>query len=126
MTSSTIEQNPTISTRLFLYTPCILWIGNGQSKPSLPNDLLIKGQYVARFMVVYQSLTIVQSNIADAVSTIDLAAKVCPGGPPCRPVVDGQRLRPFDGTHFGPEGAVRVALHRALRTLAAAYRRDPS
>jgi hypothetical protein len=43
------------------------------------------------------------------VSTIDLVAKVCPGGPPCRPVVDGQRLRPFDGTHFGPEGAVRVA-----------------
>ncbi|MFM7616398.1 MAG: acyltransferase family protein [Actinomycetes bacterium] len=46
---------------------------------------------------------------SDDVSTLDLAGLVCPGGPPCPPVVGGQRLRPFDGTHFDPAGAVRVA-----------------
>ena len=46
---------------------------------------------------------------AGEVSTIDLAAHVCPGGPPCRPVVGGEQLRPIDGTHFSPEGSVRVA-----------------
>ena len=46
---------------------------------------------------------------ADSVSTLDLSRLVCPGGPPCDPVVHGERPRPIDGTHFGPEGAVRVA-----------------
>ena len=49
------------------------------------------------------------SRRAGAVSAIDLATMVCPGGPPCDPVVHGARLRPYDGTHFGPAGAVRVA-----------------
>ncbi|MFM8972124.1 MAG: hypothetical protein ACKOOG_05695, partial [Actinomycetota bacterium] len=46
---------------------------------------------------------------SEDVSTLDLAGLVCPEGPPCPPVVGGQRLRPFDGTHFDPAGAVRVA-----------------
>jgi hypothetical protein len=44
-----------------------------------------------------------------SVTALDLTTLVCPGGPPCAPVVHRARLRPVDGTHFGPEGAVRVA-----------------
>jgi peptidoglycan/LPS O-acetylase OafA/YrhL len=39
------------------------------------------------------------------VAVVDLGALVCPGGSPCPEVVDGVRLRPADGGHFGPEGA---------------------
>ena len=40
------------------------------------------------------------------VTLVDLAGKVCPGGPPCPAKVDGITLRPFDGAHFSPQGAV--------------------
>jgi peptidoglycan/LPS O-acetylase OafA/YrhL len=40
------------------------------------------------------------------VTLVDLANTVCPGGVPCPEVVDGITLRPFDGGHFSPEGAV--------------------
>ena len=41
----------------------------------------------------------------ESVSVIDLAAMVCPTGDPCPEAVDGVRLRPSDGSHFGPDGA---------------------
>ncbi len=42
------------------------------------------------------------------VSIIDLAARVCPGGPPCRSVVGGVWARQ-DDLHYGPEGSLWVA-----------------
>lgn len=42
------------------------------------------------------------------VSVVDLAALVCPGGPPCPEEVDGIRLRP-DGGHFTRETSPWVA-----------------
>ncbi len=41
----------------------------------------------------------------ESVSVIDVAAMMCPAGDPCPEVVDGVRLRPVDGVHFGPDGA---------------------
>ena len=46
---------------------------------------------------------------ADRVSILDLAALVCPGGPPCPTVVDGVTLRPVDGGHFADDGPGWVA-----------------
>ena len=56
---------------------------------------------------------------------VDLANIVCPGGPPCPEYMDGVRLRPSDGGHFGPEGArwlaprlftaVLLALQRSMQ-----------
>jgi hypothetical protein len=40
---------------------------------------------------------------------LDLAALVCPGGPPCPAVVDGIEPRPVDGGHFSEAGAAWVA-----------------
>ncbi len=40
------------------------------------------------------------------VTFVDLAARVCPGGPPCPELVGGERIRP-DGRHFTPEAATR-------------------
>jgi peptidoglycan/LPS O-acetylase OafA/YrhL len=42
------------------------------------------------------------------VSIIDLAARVCPGGPPCPSVVGGVWAR-GDDLHYGPEGSLWVA-----------------
>ncbi|HEY6532662.1 MAG TPA: SGNH hydrolase domain-containing protein [Acidimicrobiales bacterium] len=39
---------------------------------------------------------------------LDMVALVCPGGPPCPPVVDGVELRPVDGGHFSDAGAAWV------------------
>ncbi|HZE30697.1 MAG TPA: SGNH hydrolase domain-containing protein [Actinoallomurus sp.] len=44
---------------------------------------------------------------ADRVTVVDLTPVVCPGGPPCRQVVGGVRLR-SDNIHFTPEGARRA------------------
>lgn len=41
----------------------------------------------------------------ESVSVIDAAAMLCPTGDPCPEAVDGVRLRPSDGIHFGPDGA---------------------
>ncbi len=43
------------------------------------------------------------------VTVVDLAGQVCPGGPPCPSEVDGLVLRPLDGAHFSPAGAVWVS-----------------
>ena len=43
------------------------------------------------------------------VGIVDLAEKICPGGPPCEPEVDGRTPRPVDGAHFTPEAAVWVS-----------------
>ena len=40
------------------------------------------------------------------VTVVDLAGQLCPGGPPCPTRVDGRELRPLDGAHFSPSGAV--------------------
>jgi hypothetical protein len=45
----------------------------------------------------------------DRVGIVDLAAKICPGGPPCEPEVAGRTPRPIDGAHFTPEAAVWVS-----------------
>ena len=79
-----------------------------------------EGEFAGRVMRSSRSLDLAMLRLRDflsryaarrprAVSTVDLAALVCPAGPPCRPVVDGRRLRPTDGTHFDPAGAVQVA-----------------
>jgi peptidoglycan/LPS O-acetylase OafA/YrhL len=44
----------------------------------------------------------------DNVSLVDLAAKLCPDGPPCPENVDGLHARP-DGRHFTPTSAVWAA-----------------
>jgi peptidoglycan/LPS O-acetylase OafA/YrhL len=44
------------------------------------------------------------------VTVIDPSPVLCPGGPPChRKVANGLDPRPFDGDHFGTDGAVLVA-----------------
>ena len=43
------------------------------------------------------------------VTLVNLAERVCPGGPPCPNQVDGLSLRGFDGSHFSPDGAVFAA-----------------
>ncbi len=44
----------------------------------------------------------------DTVTLVDLAAKVCPHGPPCPERVDGMHARP-DGRHFTPAAATWAA-----------------
>jgi hypothetical protein len=44
----------------------------------------------------------------DQVTLVDLASRVCPGGPPCPEFVDGERIRP-DGRHFTPQAATRYS-----------------
>ena len=44
----------------------------------------------------------------DEVTLVDLAARLCPGGPPCPAEVDGTRVRP-DGRHLTPAAAAGVA-----------------
>lgn len=53
----------------------------------------------------------------DKVSIVDLAAQLCPTGPPCPEQVDGLHARP-DGRHFTPTAAVwaaRFVLSEALK-----------
>ena len=59
-----------------------------------------------------------------AVSLIDFAGSVCPGGPPCPRSVHGIELRPLDGTHFTPDTAPWPA-KRLLDTVLEC-RREPS
>lgn len=49
-----------------------------------------------------------QARHADTVTLVDLAAKVCPSGPPCPERVEGLDARP-DGHHFTPASAVWAA-----------------
>jgi len=44
----------------------------------------------------------------DSVTLVDLAARVCPNGPPCPENVEGLHARP-DGRHFTPTAAVWAA-----------------
>ncbi len=44
----------------------------------------------------------------DGVRVIDLAAQICPKGPPCPEFVNGERLRP-DGRHFTPAAAAHYS-----------------
>lgn len=60
----------------------------------------------------------------DAVAVVDLAAIVCPGGPPCPDKVEGIRLRP-DGRHF-TEATSPWAAARVLPLIVEAYRLSPS
>lgn len=45
----------------------------------------------------------------DRVAVLDLAAVVCPSGPPCPTEVEGVTLRPDDGGHFAGDGPAWVA-----------------
>jgi hypothetical protein len=46
---------------------------------------------------------------ADRIAVLDLAAIVCPGGPPCPTEVEGVTLRPEDGGHYHGDGPAWVA-----------------
>jgi peptidoglycan/LPS O-acetylase OafA/YrhL len=48
-----------------------------------------------------------QARHRDNVTIVDLAAKLCPSGPPCPERVDGLHARP-DGRHFTPTAAARA------------------
>ena len=52
-----------------------------------------------------------QAKHPNEVLVADMAEIVGPGGPPCPEFMDGVRLRPRDGGHFGPEGAQWLAPH---------------
>ena len=93
-----------LGARVFLALPAPSTAGNFggrivRSDHALDQAMLRLGDFLTRYA----------QRRSGTVSTLDLSALVCPGGPPCRPVVDGRRLRPADGTHFDPAGAVRVA-----------------
>lgn len=62
-----INQNPSITTGFFIYTPCFLWIGNNQNQG---NSEAIQGQFAARYLVVDQTVTLTQVNIGDVVSSL--------------------------------------------------------
>ena len=55
----------------------------------------------------------------ESVTVVDLAAIVCPSGPPCPEFVDGVRLRPRDGGHYEGDGPAWVA-PRLLNAVSAA------
>jgi len=93
-----------LGARVFLALPAPSTAGNFggrivRSDHALDQAMLRLGDFLTRYA----------QRRSGTVSTLDLSTLVCPGGPPCRPVVDGRRLRPADGTHFDPAGAVRVA-----------------
>ena len=49
-----------------------------------------------------------QARHRSRVSLVDLATKLCPGGPPCPERVEGLHARP-DGRHFTPTAATWAA-----------------
>lgn len=63
-----INQNPTIKTGFFVYTPCYLWLGNNQNP--LSGGDFIQGQFAGRFLMVDQAVTLTQVNIGNFVSTL--------------------------------------------------------
>ncbi|MGZ4754860.1 MAG: acyltransferase family protein [Acidimicrobiia bacterium] len=68
-----------------------------------------EGVQDASFARLNQLLLQLAARHPGAVTYVDLAGKVCPGGPPCPAKVDGMTIRPFDGAHFSPQGAVWAA-----------------
>jgi peptidoglycan/LPS O-acetylase OafA/YrhL len=60
------------------------------------------------YLQLNQLLTQFAEQHRNDVYLINLAAHVCPGGPPCPAGVDGVWVRP-DGLHYGPAGALFVA-----------------
>jgi peptidoglycan/LPS O-acetylase OafA/YrhL len=60
----------------------------------------------------------------ESVTVVDLAAIVCPTGPPCPEFVDGVRLRPRDGGHYEGDGPAWVA-PRLLDAISAAVAKLP-
>jgi peptidoglycan/LPS O-acetylase OafA/YrhL len=85
----------------------------------------------ARFLGLERVLRAYAAEHPDRASVIDLAALVCPDGPPCPESVDGVRLRPLDGWHFDATGAAWVAqrlaplIERCLREPANAACGEP-
>lgn len=63
----TIEQNPLITSGLFIYTPCILWLGNNQSQGS---EDRIKGQFVARYIIVDHRVVMIENSISNFITSI--------------------------------------------------------
>jgi peptidoglycan/LPS O-acetylase OafA/YrhL len=57
---------------------------------------------------------------ADTITLVDFAAAVCPGPPPCPPMVEGRALR-VDGVHFSRQTAIWI-VKRLLPQLLAAGR----
>ena len=63
----TIENNPSFLSPIFIYTPCIMWIGNNQSQG---NEDRVKGQFAARFMIINNAVTLTQNDIANFVTSL--------------------------------------------------------
>ena len=63
----TIENNPSFLAPIFIYTPCIMWIGNNQSQG---NEDRVKGQFAARFMIINNAVTLTQNDIANFVTSL--------------------------------------------------------
>jgi lysophospholipase L1-like esterase len=61
------------------------------------------------FARLNQLLLRFQARHPDDLTLVDLAGRVCPGGPPCPSEVDGLVLRPIDGGHYSPTGGVWVS-----------------
>lgn len=62
-----IEQNPDITSGLFIYTPCTLWIGNNQA---IGNTDTVVGQFAARYLVVNNQVVLRQQDFSGMVSSI--------------------------------------------------------
>lgn len=75
--------------------------------PRAPNDLVTASDEAetARYVRLNELYTQYARAHPDAVTAVDFAGKVCPGGPPCPRTVDGIDPRPLDGLHFTPETA---------------------
>jgi hypothetical protein len=77
----------------------------------------------SRYIHYRALLTEYAASRAPQAVVVDLMPMVCPGGPPCRRIVDGVELRP-DGAHFSKETAPLVA-ERLLPRILDALRQPP-
>jgi peptidoglycan/LPS O-acetylase OafA/YrhL len=79
--------------------------------PPAPAELLDGGrlsgtEFDWRFIDLNAVLRAFVAAHPEGATLVDVAGKVCPGGPPCESDVEGSRPRRTDGVHFDPPGAV--------------------
>lgn len=74
-----------------------------------PNRPVVTAADAAAAVHLNDLLTQYAAAHPDVASVLDLAALVCPGGPPCPTEVEGVTLRPVDGGHFAGDGPGWVA-----------------
>jgi hypothetical protein len=88
--------------------------------PNAPSDLGSPSPDSVNRMLHLQELMVAFAAAHPAdVRVVDMAAMVCPGGPPCPTEIDGIRPRPTDGAHYSAEGAAWLA-PKVFAALAAA------